>query len=73
MYLKIIKVIDKYEAIIKDGDNISSIKDIFKTAEALEKEYLNQTLLSLGFNQRDIYDAFDEADGDSINMKHPLN
>jgi len=68
MIIKIIKIDAGYEATINNGNE----SPVFKTTDPLKKEDLNEALSNLGFHQRDILDAFDEADGASVNTEHPL-
>ncbi len=73
MYVNIYRCDDKYEARIYENNSVNSTeRSLFKTTSPLERDELNDILLSFGFNQRDIYEAFHIADGTEVNIKHPL-
>lgn len=66
-----------------DGEYIASLlaaKDSFSwngeellhTVTPLTKDRLIEVLSALGFHHRDILDAFDQADGKNLDIKHPL-
>ena len=46
--------------------------ELMQTSEPLTRMLLEQLLESFGFHQRDVFDAQDIADGESVMIKHPL-
>lgn len=71
MFIKIKTQNGKYTASINTSNHSKRV-EIFKTVNALDKNKLNEILLDLGFHQRDILDAFNEAEGKTVNLKHPF-
>lgn len=46
--------------------------DLMQTSVPLARMLLEQLLESFGFHQRDVFDALDITDGESVMIKHPL-
>ncbi len=67
--IKIWEIAEFYRCSIFD---ISTNEDVWVSAKSMDKEYLTNSLISLGFHSRDVCDAFDQAEGKSVNTPHPL-
>jgi hypothetical protein len=72
--IRISKYDDKYNASLWTAkDSVSqSGEELFRTVAPLTKDKLIEVLDLLGFNRRDIFDSFDQAEGKSVDIGHPL-
>ncbi|MFK8026465.1 MAG: hypothetical protein AB8C40_00220 [Gammaproteobacteria bacterium] len=72
--VRIVKQGSCYQAYIigqhkTEKDNESQL---MHTSEPISRMLLEQLLESFGFHQRDVFDALDIGDGESVIIKHPL-
>lgn len=68
MKIRVRKTDAGYDAEIIEGDDFV----VFKTSAPQKKDYLQEVFYKFGFHQRDIFDAFDMANGNAVNVIHPL-
>ena len=78
------KKMDLFVTITKEGPGYSAAvigfekksseegTELLRTSKPVNRMLLEQILESFGFHERDIFDALDVSEGNSVNIKHPL-
>lgn len=74
VFVKIVKQGSCYQAYIigQDKAGKENESELMHTSEPISRMLLEQLLESFGFHQREVFDALDVGDGQSVIIKHPL-
>jgi hypothetical protein len=74
VFVKITKQGSHYTAHIIGQHKVEKDKEsgLMQTSKPLSRMLLEQLLESFGFHQREVFDALDIEEGESVIIKHPL-